>query len=221
MLSFVSHPGLEAYYQSLGFDARRYDGFRILSINGQDASQYLIDLAQVSSIYKGLSGGFETLQPRYMRLMARYSADTPAGEFAFEVGRFGMRSFYPGEDSVSLVLQNKAGKSVSVTVPWSAHGLSTGNTTASFIANSCALPVSAAGVATVTAVKSPERNVTTKMAFLDPDSQNEMRDIANVYAKANKSSNYVKPNLQSYGPKVPTIDIYRLKKHPKVSHALY
>lgn len=129
-------------------------------------------------------------------------------------------SHSPGEDSVSLVLQNKAGKSFSITVPWAAHGLSTGNTTASFIANSCALPVRAAGVATVSNVKSPERNVTTKMAFVDPDNQNEMRDIANVYAKANRSSNYVKPNLQSYGPKVATIDIYRLKKHPKVSPAI-
>jgi len=73
--------GLEAYYQGLGFDARKYDGFRIMTINGQDASQYLIDLAQVSSIYKGLTGGYETIQPRYMRLMARYSADTPSGEF--------------------------------------------------------------------------------------------------------------------------------------------
>jgi len=52
-----------------------------MTINGQDASQYLIDLAQVSSIYKGLTGGYETIQPRYMRLMARYSADTPSGEF--------------------------------------------------------------------------------------------------------------------------------------------
>jgi hypothetical protein len=96
-------PGLEAYYQSLGFNARKYDGFRVLAIEGVDASNYLVQLAQDSATRYGLAGAYESLQPRYMRLMTRYSADTPSGQFTQEVGRFGMRAYYPGTLHSSLI----------------------------------------------------------------------------------------------------------------------
>lgn len=66
--------GLEAYFESLGVKVRPYDGSRIIAINGVDAAEYLVDLATESSIYNGLVGAYETVNPRYMRLMSRYSA---------------------------------------------------------------------------------------------------------------------------------------------------
>jgi hypothetical protein len=65
---------LEAYFESLGVKVRPYDGSRIIAINGVDAAEYLVDLATESSIYDGLVGAYETVNPRYMRLMSRYSA---------------------------------------------------------------------------------------------------------------------------------------------------
>lgn len=202
----------------LGFNARKYDGFRILQINGQDASQYLINLAQNSSVYNGLFGSYEAVEPRYMRLMSRYSADTVSGDYTFEVGRWGMRAYYPGADSVTLTLQNNKGNPVTITVPWAAHFVGSGTDTPSYIANSCLAPTGSDGVSVDIAVKpsAGKYNPKTRVGIVDPDSQDAMREIAADFAKKNGSSNYVRPNLVSYGSKVVTIDIYKLKKHPKV-----
>ncbi|KAJ7863154.1 hypothetical protein B0H13DRAFT_2282130 [Mycena leptocephala] len=128
--------GIEAYFESIGVHVRPLDGSRILAINGVDASTYLVQLATESSIFQGLVGAYETVNPRYMRLMSRYSADTVAGLYTQEVGRFGQRAFYPGADSVTVTLQTKQGIKT-VTIPWAATFLGSGNTTASFIAENC------------------------------------------------------------------------------------
>lgn len=77
---------MEEFFQGLGIDIRPFDGSRIIKLNGQDASTYLVNLAQQSTIFDGLFGSFEDVNPRFMRLMSRYSADTTSGEYTQEVG---------------------------------------------------------------------------------------------------------------------------------------
>jgi len=103
-LPLQGRSGLEAYYQSLGLELRPYDGFQILSINGQDSNAYLTNLAQASSIYDGLFGAYESLEPRYLRLVSRYSADTASGAYTQEIGKFASRAYYPGAKSIKFVL---------------------------------------------------------------------------------------------------------------------
>jgi hypothetical protein len=96
---------MEAYFESLGVYVRPFDGARILEIDGVDASTYLVQLATESSVFKGLLGLYESVNPRYMLLMSRYSADTIPGLYTQEIGLFGQRPFYPGADSVTVTLQ--------------------------------------------------------------------------------------------------------------------
>ncbi|KAJ7303009.1 hypothetical protein DFH08DRAFT_1089560 [Mycena albidolilacea] len=204
-------PGLEEYFESLGVHVRPYDGARVLAIDGVDAGKYLIDLASRSSIYDGLVGGYESLDPRYMRLMARYSADTASGLFTQEVGRFGQRSFYPGADSVTVRLQTARGDVESVTVPWAAKFLGEGNTTTSFIAKTC-LPADEEGT------EETEHDGALRLrrkAVTAPDTQLSLRATASANPRDTPETNYVQPNLKPFGHML-TLDVYQLDKHPKV-----
>ncbi|KAJ7321641.1 hypothetical protein DFH08DRAFT_753676 [Mycena albidolilacea] len=213
--------GLEAYFEALGVKVRPYDGARILAIDGVDASTYLVDLATESSIYKGLVGAYETVNPRYMRLMSRYSADTASGAFTQEVGRFGQRAFYPGADSVTVLLQTAKGPK-SLTVPWAATFVGSGNTTASFIAETCALPTEAAVQNKRTVeervqkreVNIPAR-VTRKKGVVRPDNQGPVREEAQQIKSLAAPTNYAQPNLTSFGH-ITTLDVYQLAAHPHV-----
>ncbi|KAF7317645.1 hypothetical protein MKEN_00852000 [Mycena kentingensis (nom. inval.)] len=203
--------GLEAYYQRLGFaDLRRYDGARVLSIDGVDAGAYLTRLADASSIYDGLVGGFESFSARYMRLMSRYSADSESGMFTQEVGRFGQRSFYPGTDSVTFCLETASGNET-LTIPWAATMVGKGNSKASFIAKNCAL---AEGSSKRSAPSDDAGRKSPRRAVISPDAQQEVRLSANRH-RPDSLRNYVQPNLTSYGHFV-TLDIYRLTEHPHV-----
>ncbi|KAJ7795164.1 hypothetical protein B0H14DRAFT_2920828 [Mycena olivaceomarginata] len=207
--------GLEAYYQSLKIDVRPYDGSRILAINGVDASTYLVNLATESSIYNGLVGAYETVNPRYMRLMSRYSADTASGAFTQEVGRFGQRAFYPGADSVTVLLQTAKGPK-SLTVPWAATFVGSGNTTVSFIAETCALPTDASLERRLNVERRADEfpaHVTRKKGVVRPDNQGPIRAQATQGFAA--PANYVQPNLASFGH-ITTLDVYQLAVHPHV-----
>ncbi|KAJ7173416.1 hypothetical protein C8R46DRAFT_1215363 [Mycena filopes] len=210
--------GLEAYFESIGVHVRPFDGARILTIDGVDASTYLVQLATESSIFKGLVGAYETVNPRYMRLMARYSADTVAGLYTLEVGRFGQRAFYPGADSVTLTLQTSGGKSQTVTVPWAATFVGSGNTTASFIAETCLPPADESDArkrrverrAEITASPMNAR----RKGVVAPEAQGPVRQAASAASVA-PPANIVQPNLTSFGHFV-TLDIYQLAENPKV-----
>ncbi|KAK7045119.1 hypothetical protein R3P38DRAFT_2882676 [Favolaschia claudopus] len=222
-----ARPGLEAYYQALGIDVRPYDGARIVSIDGVEAGVYLLALATESSIYKGLVGAYETVNPRYVRLMSRYSADTASGAYTQEIGRFGQRAFYPGADSVKITLQLSTGALKSLTVPWAATFVGSGNTTESFIAETCLLPDAQAKVSKRTkrevddakakrVVKAPE-HVTQKMGVVRADDQPEVRKKATqgVAKLAAGSGNYVTPDLTLVAHTT-TLDVYQLSTHPHV-----
>jgi hypothetical protein len=120
-----------------------------------------------------------------------------------------------------MTLQNNNGKNVSITVPWSAHFVGTGNSTAALISGYCNV---APAVAVSNNIAIPQGDAfgaaspaaRRALGTIEPDASAAMREIAEVFARVNASTNYVKPNLVSYGPKVTTIDIYRLKKNPKV-----
>ncbi|KAJ7858085.1 hypothetical protein B0H14DRAFT_3864562 [Mycena olivaceomarginata] len=213
--------GLEAYFEALGVKVRPYDGARILAIDGVDASTYLVDLATESSIYKGLVGAYETVNPRYMRLMSRYSADTASGAFTQEVGRFGQRAFYPGADSVAVLLQTAKGPK-SLTVPWAATFVGSGNTTASFIAETCALPTDAAMQSKRTVEERVQKRevdiparVTRKKGVVRPDNQGPVRAEAQQVKSLAVPTNYAQPNLTSFGH-ITTLDVYQLAAHPHV-----
>jgi hypothetical protein len=177
---------------------RPLDGSRILAINGVDASTYLVQLATESSIFQGLVGAYETVNPRYMRLMSRYSADTVAGLYTQEVGRFGQRAFYPGADSVTVTLQTKQGIKT-VTIPWAATFLGSGNTTASFIAENC-LPAPDS----VSRKRKLDRRLDAtpinqrRKAVVAPDAQDPVRQAAASSSRlAPPGGNIVQPNCTS------------------------
>ncbi|KAJ7053282.1 hypothetical protein C8F01DRAFT_1166942 [Mycena amicta] len=219
--------GLEDYYKSLKIDVRPYDGSRIIAIDGFEASEYLTDLADESSIYKGLVGAYESLSARYIRLMSRYSADTTSGVFTQEVGRWGQRAFYPGSNSVNVLLETSKGLK-SLTVPWAATFLGAGNTTASFIEQTC-LP-GAASVTRKRTVDDKKRgvdeipaHVTRQKAVVRPDDQTAIREQAakkvSSFAGA-AATNFVQPNLTSFGH-ITTLDLYQLAEHPTVGVAYF
>lgn len=207
-------PGLEAYYTSLGIDVRPYDKMRILTVDYAEAQAYFVNLGDQSLLSNGLTGSYESLSPRYVRLMSRYSADTTSGGFTQEVGRFGMRSFYPGQNSIRFTLQAANGTQYTISMPWSAHfSTNTPYTTTQFQSNVClATGVVARDVKVPSAVQRFLRE-----AVVEPDGNEDQRAVAaQVAAAAAINSNYVTPNLTSFGTKVTTIDIYQLKDHPKV-----
>ncbi|KAJ7173434.1 hypothetical protein C8R46DRAFT_1215378 [Mycena filopes] len=199
--------GLEAHYRNLGVHVRPYDGARILAIDGVDAGAYLTDLAAHSSIYYGLLGGYESLDPRYMSLMSRYSADTVSSLYTQQIGSFGQRMFYPGAHSVTVRLQTAKGVK-ELEVPWAATFTGKGNTTESFSTQTCSLFDH--GVA-------PSPNKARgplsfrRKAVVAPDTQPAIRTAASTTQKLN----YVQPNLTSFG-NMYTLDIYQLEAHPKV-----
>ncbi|KAJ7261902.1 hypothetical protein C8J57DRAFT_1513678 [Mycena rebaudengoi] len=202
-----NRPGLEAYFESIGVHVRPYDGARILAIDGVDADRYLTELASESSIYKGLVGAYEDIQPRYNRLMSRYSADTSLGLYTQEAGRFSQRAFYPGADLVTVHLQTSSG-SVSLSIPWAANFTAGVNTTASFIAKTCLLSDNNA-----IAARRQERRPSLRKAVTAPDSQDSVRAAAAMTSQSTLQTNYVQPNLVSFGSFV-TLDIYQLEDHP-------
>ncbi|KAJ7483449.1 hypothetical protein FB451DRAFT_1555414 [Mycena latifolia] len=207
--------GMEAFFESIGVYVRPFDGARVLAIDGVDAGTYLVQLATESSIFKGLVGAYETVNPRYMRLMSRYSADTVSGLYTQEVGRFGQRQFYPGADSVTVTLQTTQGIKT-MTIPWAAIFLGSGNTTASFISETC-LPAELESVARKRGFDrrlgaSPLNN--RRKGVIAPDTQGSVRQAA-VVQEAAPTTNIVQPNLTSFGHFV-TLDIYQLVEHPKV-----
>lgn len=168
---------------------RPYDGARVLTIDGMEASKYLTDLAARSSIYDGLVGGYESLDPRYMRLMSRYSADTASSLFTQEVGRFGQRAFYPGTDSVTVRLQTARGIE-SIVVPWAATFTGKGNTTATFVTETCSLAPEEVGShrEALGSLRLRRKAVTA------PDSQLTMRATASRNPQDTPQTNCVQPN---------------------------
>ncbi|KAJ7654576.1 hypothetical protein DFH06DRAFT_1202775 [Mycena polygramma] len=208
--------GMEDYFESIGVHVRPLDGSRVLMIDGVDASTYLVQLATESSIFKGLVGSYETVNPRYMRLMARYSADTVAGLYTLEVGRFGQRALYPGADSVTVTLQTTQGIQ-NVTIPWAATFIGSGNSTASFISETCI------GETDLVARKRRlDRGIEAspmnqrRKGVVAPDSQDPVRKAASSSsAGVAPTGNIVQPNLTSFGHFI-TLDIYQLAEHPKV-----
>ncbi|KAJ7080737.1 hypothetical protein B0H15DRAFT_476215 [Mycena belliarum] len=205
--------GLESYYESIGVHVRPYHGARILAIDGVEAGKYLTDLADASSIYAGLVGAYESLNTRYIRLMSRYSADSELGLYTQEVGHFGQRSFYPGSDAVTVRLQTAHGVE-ELSVPWAATFLGSGNTTASFVAKSCSLE--AAGAVDISSGSESRRATRSiRRAVTAPDTQPRMRTAASASPRDTPETNYVQPNLTSFGHFL-TLDIYQLRRHPKV-----
>ncbi|KAF7309369.1 hypothetical protein MIND_00307600 [Mycena indigotica] len=213
--------GLEDYYESIGVHVRPLDGARILKINGVEASTYLVNLATESSIYNGLVGSFETVNPRYMRLNSRYSADTVSGLFTQEVGRFGQRAFYPGADQVTLELQPAKGRPVTVTIPWAATFIRHGNSTQSFIEQTCLPPASQD--ASAARRRREEKRLATSVssmngkrkAVIAPDTPEKLRKQASDQRGFAGSGNTVQPTLKSFGHFI-TLDIYQLEQHPNV-----
>ncbi|KAJ7842114.1 hypothetical protein B0H14DRAFT_2586518 [Mycena olivaceomarginata] len=120
--------------------------------------------------------------PRNMRLMSRYSAalstnpDTMSGVFTQEVRRFG--PCHPGADSAKVTLQTSEGYKT-LTVSWAATFISSGNTTASFIAETCALQTDA-GLASKRTVESHAdeipRSITRKKGVVHCDNQANLAD---------------------------------------------
>lgn len=222
-----NRPGLEDYYKGLGIDVRPFDGARILEINDIDASSHLVDLAQRSNIKDGLFGAYEDVNPRYMRLMSRYSADTVSGAYTQEIGRFGQRVYFPGRLEEKLLLQLQNGKKVTLTVPWAAQFLGAGNDTASFIAETCLVPSDAAVTRRARELEKrrpakrddgitlPHPLLQRIQAIEKLDIQDKVRQTAvssNARAPAN---NIVTPNLTTIAHFV-TLDLYQLKQNPKV-----
>ncbi|KAF7371141.1 hypothetical protein MSAN_00749500 [Mycena sanguinolenta] len=209
--------GMEDYFESIGVQVRPLDGSRVLAINGVDASTYLVNLATESSIFNGLVGAYETVNPRYMRLMARYSADTDAGLYTLEVGRFGQRAFYPGANSVTVTLETKEGIKT-VTIPWAATFIGSGNSTASFISETCLAGVDSASRKRELKKRSVDASSMNqrRKAVVAPEAQGPIRQAATPPgARVAPPGNIVQPNLTSFGHFV-TLDIYQLEQHPKV-----
>ncbi|KAF7309392.1 hypothetical protein MIND_00310000 [Mycena indigotica] len=204
-----NRPGFEAYHLRRGFNGRAYDHAQILSIDGVNATEYLTRLAQDSSVYEGLVGGFEDADARLMTLLSRYSADTDQGFFTQEVGRFGQRMFYPGRDNVTVTVQTMANTTETLIIPWAATFIANGNTTQSFMTQTCARENS----------NLPRRSlsgyVEPRQSLVQADAQTEIRAAAGTENEKTSRTNFVQPHLTSYGHFI-TLDIYRLKRHPKV-----
>lgn len=241
-LPLQGRSGLEAYYQSLGLDLRQYDGLQILSINGKDANAYLTNLAQVSSIYDGLFGAYESLEPRYLRLVSRYSADTVSGAYTQEIGKFASRAYYPGATSIKFVLAGPRGP-INVEVPWAATFIGAGSDTLSFIANNCIVAPASTNATTGQALPdlADQHAITEKVAVVAPDSgwrafspPESLKSIPGQFMQTRPrpprfglpgfghsnggsgAGRTVTPTLKRFGTKVDTIDIYQLEQHPQV-----
>ncbi|KAJ7065441.1 hypothetical protein C8F01DRAFT_746029 [Mycena amicta] len=186
-------PGLEEHYRGLGLDVRPYNGARVFSIDGVDALKYLTDLANESSVYNGLVGGFEDVNARYMRLMSRYSADSEQGLFTQEVGRFAQRTFYPGRDNITVSLQTDVGTQ-SLTIPWAATFTGKGNTVKSFITKTCALPTEG----TLERRSRGENMLEQRKAVISPDAQPKVRATASAKLQNTPRTNYVQPNRKLF-----------------------
>jgi hypothetical protein len=129
--------------------------------------------------------------------------DTASGAFTQEVGRFGQRAFYPGADSVTVLLQTPKGPK-SLTVPWAATFIGSGNTTASFIAETCALPTDATMQSKRTVEKRVQKRevdiparVTRKKGVVRPDNQGPVRAEAQQVKSLAAPTNYAQPNRAS------------------------
>ncbi|CAK5268090.1 unnamed protein product [Mycena citricolor] len=193
--------GLEEYFQGLNVSVREFDGARILSIDGVEAGPYLLDLAANSSIYDGLQGAYETLDPRYMRLMSRYSADTDSGLFTQELGKFAQRMFYPGSDSVTVEVLLANGTSQLLTVPWAA----------SFVGADLSFCSDISGETRRRGLLRQPSRYQRRKAVVAPDTQAEIRTKQHTPVHPN----YVQPNLTSFGHFL-TLDIYQLQEHKHV-----
>lgn len=193
-------PGLEAYYLSMGIDVRPYDRMRILTVDYAEAQAYFVNLGDQSLLSQGLFGSYESLSPRYQRLMSRYSADTTSGAFTQEPGRYGMRTYYPGQDIVRFVLQAANGTQYTISMPWSAHfSANTTLSTAQFQATLC-LATGVPAKRNVNVPASVQR--LQRKAIVEPDGTEEQRAVAaQIAAAAFINKNYVTPNLTSFGTK--------------------
>ncbi|KAJ6529221.1 hypothetical protein B0H19DRAFT_1333099 [Mycena capillaripes] len=207
-------PGLEAYFESLNVHIRPYDGAPILAIDGVDASRYLVALATESSIYKGLVATYETVNPRYMRLMSRYSADTVSGGYTQEVGSFSQRTFYPCTDALTVLLETSEGPKT-LNVPWAATFVGSGNATASFIAETCSVPA-ANSVESKRSVEAGA-DILLQKGVVRPGSLGSIRTSPS-WARLTAQTNYVQSNLTSFGH-ITTLDIYQLAAHPHLKAA--
>ncbi|KAF8129688.1 hypothetical protein K438DRAFT_1788957 [Mycena galopus ATCC 62051] len=162
---------------------------------------------------RGSSTDSSTVNPQYMRLMARYSADTVAGLYTLEVGRFGQRAFYPGANSVTLTLQTPHGRVQTEIIPWAATFVESGNTTASFISETCLAGVDS--VARKRAIDASLLNQRRK-SVVSPEAQGPIRQAASANGgRVPRANNVVQPNLTSFGH-FATLEIYQLAEHPKV-----
>ncbi|KAJ7173429.1 hypothetical protein C8R46DRAFT_1348110 [Mycena filopes] len=133
-------------------------------------------------------------------LEAHYKKSRGAFLYTQEVGRFGQRSFYPGAHSVTVRLQTAKGVK-ELEIPWAATFTGKGNTTESFITQTCSLFDD--GVA-------PSRSKTRgplssrRKAVVAPDTQPAIR----AAASATHKPNYVQPNwLKKAGVKHVLLDI--------------
>ncbi|KAF8210996.1 hypothetical protein K438DRAFT_2011416 [Mycena galopus ATCC 62051] len=184
--------GLEDYFENVGVYVRPYDGSRLLEINGVEASTFLVNLATESSIFNGLLGAYKTVNPRYMRLMSRYSGDTIAGLYTQEIGSFGQRGFYPGANSVTVTLQTLQGAVETVTIPWAATFLGNGTTTASFISETCPVEEASVGRRTFNRRSETAQIKQHRRAVVAPEAQISVRQAAG--ASARLADNLVQPN---------------------------
>ncbi|KAF8191546.1 hypothetical protein K438DRAFT_1970533 [Mycena galopus ATCC 62051] len=183
--------GLEDHFESIGVQVRPLDGSR----------------------NRASSTDSSTMNPQYMRLMARYSADTVAGLYTLEVGRFGQRAFYPGANSVTVTLQTPHGRVQTEMIPWAATFVESGNTTVSFISETCLAGVDS--VARKHAIDASLLNQRRK-SVVSPEAQGPIPQAASANGgRVAPANNVVQPNLTSFGH-FATLEIYQLAEHPKV-----
>jgi hypothetical protein len=109
-----------------------------------------------------------------------------------------MRAFYPGTDSVNVLLETSKGLKA-LTVPWAATFVGSGNTTASFIAETCGVQTSA-GLASKREVESRAdeiaKSITRKKGVVRPDDQGPIRSASSKKSLAAPTNN-VQPNRMS------------------------
>ncbi|KAF8132112.1 hypothetical protein K438DRAFT_1998709 [Mycena galopus ATCC 62051] len=181
--------GLEDHFESIGVQVRPLDGSR----NRASSTNLL------------------TVNPQYMRLMARYSADTVAGLYTLEVGRFGQRAFYPGANSVIVTIQTPQGRVQTEMIPWAATFVESRNTTASFISETCLAGVDSVARAIDASLLNQRRK-----SVVSPEAQGPIRQAASANGgRVAPANNVVQPNLTLFGH-FATLEIYQLAEHPKV-----